>query len=268
MNRLTLLPINVVDSSAAPQCLGKQWFVDDIDHLAYLAALVFVGRAHHAARILEGAQKDTIVVPAALKARIQGELFPAADADPWHRDGLLFEVICWIVARMTSGPNEVISDPHLKSTQQGADTIKVAFDGASRTLIRTTVYEYKCTDRARRQFKDEVLPAFRDYVSGVRDDQLSQTTIGLLLRFGLTDDEQRQIYDRLVQDRPLAFQAALTVTPDVFETEKCVKLFKDFASLPGAIEDRMGDTFPLNNIRPWFDVFAEKVWEKIEDLHV
>lgn len=262
------MPINIVDLPAAPHCAGKQWFVADLDRLAHLAALVLLGRAHHAGRILEGAQRDIVVPHAQLKARLQRDLFPPEDVDPWHRDGLLFEVICWLVARMSTCAGEVISDPHLKSTQQGADMIKVEFDEARRTLVSTTIYEYKCTDYARRCFKGEILPAFAEYISGARDDQLAQTTIGLLVRFGLTDDEHVQIYDKLINDRPLAFRAALTVSPEVFGAPKCVKLFKDYESVPTLMERRFGDTFPLANIRAWFNDFAVAIWDKIEAMDV
>lgn len=258
------MPITVADLPASPQCAGKQWFVADLDGLAHLAALVLLGRAHQAARILEGAQRETVVTSAALKGRLQQDLFPANGVDHWHRDGLLFEIICWLVARMSAGPGDVISDPHLKATQQGADMIKVEFNGTTRALVRTTVYEHKCTDRARRLFKREILPAFTEYVSGVRDDQLTQTTIGLLLRFGLTDLEHVQVYDRLVTERPLAFRAALTVTPSVFGGPKCVKLFKDYDSIGADAQFRFGDTFPLSDIRSWFDDLTLAIWQRIE----
>ena len=261
-------PITITDLPAAPQCAGKQWFVADFGGLAHLVALVLMGRAYQAARILEGAQRDTVILSAALKTRVRLDLFPPAEVDHWHRDGLLFEIICWLVARMDASPDEVISDPHLKATQQGADMIKVEFNGTARSLIRTTIYEYKCTDRARRLFKREILPAFAEYASGIRDDQLTQTTIGLLLRFGLTDQEHVQVYDRLVTERPLAFRAALTVTPGVFGSPKCVKLFKDYDSIPSDPQHRFGDTFPLNDIRGWFDSLALAIWHQIETQDV
>lgn len=262
------MAINIIDHPAVPQCGGKQWFVSDLDALAHLAALVLLGRAQHAARILEGAQRDSLSTNARLKARLREDLFPSENVDPWHRDGLLFEIICWLAARMSASPGEVISDPHLKSTQQGADTIKVAFDETERLLVRATVYEYKCTDRARRLFKREVLPAFQEYMTGIRDDQLAQTAIGLLERFDLTDQEHLEVYEKLINERPLAFQAALTVKPEAFAVYKCVKLFKNYEDIPVTIENRFGNTFPLENIREWFDIFAAAIWEKVETADV
>ena len=258
------MAINVVDFPADPHCGGTQWFIDDLDELATLAALVLVGRAQHAASILEGAQLIGRPTPAAMRAGIQRDLFPAAGVAPWHRDGLLFEIICWLVARQQAVPGEVISDPHTKATQQGADTVKVAFDTQARCLISTTVYEYKCTTDARNMFINKVLPAFRQYFEGARDPQLTQTTIALLERYGLTDAEQAQVYDRLVNDRPLVFRAALTVSPDVFPAPSCVSLFRNYGNLPAPLEARLGDTFPVADVRAWFASFAAVIWTKID----
>jgi len=123
------MPINVVDHPVTPQCSGKQWHVIDDDLLAKYIALVLIGLVRHVEHVIEGAQRRSrLSIAPALKERLQADLFPPAGIDPWHRDGLLFEIICWLVARMNASPGEVISTPHTQSTQQGADTIKVAFN--------------------------------------------------------------------------------------------------------------------------------------------
>ncbi len=50
------MPVNVVDFPAAPECGGTQWVVANEDQLATLVGTVLVGRAQHAARVLQGAQ--------------------------------------------------------------------------------------------------------------------------------------------------------------------------------------------------------------------
>ena len=258
------MPLTVVDWPAIPQCDGSQWFVGDLNQLAKLTALVFVGRAQHAAEILNGSQALPAMVPAKFKGILKQRLVLPPGAYKAHRDGLLFETICWLVARGNSSPNEAITDPHRRATQQGADMIKVSFDPVARVLEGATVYEYKCTSHARRRFAKEVLPAFREYLDAERDDQLSQTTLALLSSFNLNEQEQASAYERLLGNRPLSFQAALTVTPDQFPTVKCTKLFKGFDLLPVAQANRIGDTFPLADMRLWFDVFALAVWGHID----
>jgi hypothetical protein len=127
-----------------------------------------------------------------------------------------------------------------------------------------TICEQKCTTSPRNHFRDGVIPAFKDWVAGKRDNQLAQIAIGLLSAFNLTDAERTAVFDRLVQDRPIAFRAALTVTPTPFATARCVAVFADYQNITPLIDNRNGDTFPLADIRAWFTEFAELVWEKIE----
>jgi len=262
------MPLNIVDHPAAPECGGKQWSVVDEDQLADLCALVLVGRARHVRSILNGTQKHAAIASAELKAQLQAQLIVESNTAIWHRDGLLFEIITWIVACKSAAPTDAVSDPHLRSTQQGIDTIRISFDDQGKSVTRAIIHEQKCTDNARDEFRDNVIPAFRAWIEGKRDNQLAQVTMGLLDRFNLTDEQRVQIYDKLLQERPLAFQASLTVAPSPYQQAKCVKLFKGYSELTPNIHDRLGDTFPLAEIRPWFAEFAQRVWDNIEAMDV
>jgi hypothetical protein len=258
------MAIAVADRPAEPHCGGLQWSVSDLDALATLVALVLVGRAQHAANVLAGTLMVPALTTAAMRVQIRTELFPPAGPLIYHRDGLLFEIICWLVARQQSQPTEVISEPHTKATQQGMDTVKVRFDTDTRRLLATTIYEYKCTENARAQFRDQVIPAFRRYFEGARDPQLVQATIALLTRYELTDAEQAEVYGTLINERPLAFQAALTVSPAEFTEDHCIALFTGYADVTPDRVARLGDTFPLHDVRGWFDHLATLVWAKID----
>jgi hypothetical protein len=260
--------MNVVEHPAEPHCGGRQWFVESVDALATLTAMVMVGRARQVSHILAGAERRTPMVAAETKARLRRELLLGEGVDPWHRDGLLFETICWIVARMSAGADEILSDPHRRATQQGADMVKVDFDPHQRELLRVTVYEQKCSDSPRTKFRDEVLPAFKSWVGGVRDDELMQIAIGLLNGYHLTDAECRRAYARIAMVRPLSFRAALTVSPEIFPAAECARVFADYGQLGLEFATRFGDTFPLADIRSWFADFAGSVWAKIEQFDV
>ena len=258
------MPINLVDHPADPQCEGHQWSVADLDALAGLTAIVMIGRARQIGSILDGAEQGSVTILPTLKARLKNELVLEDGASPSHRDGLLFETMCWIVARIEAGADEVLSDPHRRATQQGADTVKVIFDPVQRELVGVTVFEQKCSSRPRRRFLQEVLPAFRTWLDGTRDDELTQVAIGLLARYNLTDEESNRAFGQLVLNRPLAFRAALTVTPENYAVADCVALFSGYDGLAVAMTSRFGDTFPLPDVRAWFALFAAAVWAKIE----
>jgi hypothetical protein len=259
-----LMPVVVANFPTNPECGGAQWTIADESLLAYLTALVLVGRARQAARVLEGTQLVAVIANPQLKDALRAKLLVEGDQAIWHRDGLLFEIMAWLVAEMTAQKNEVVSEPHASSTQQGLDTLKIEFDPVSRNIVRAIIYEQKCTDNARQLFLTKVLPEFKKWLAGGRDHELLQSAVALMQRFNLTDEELQKVYDRLAQDRPLAFQASLTVTPSPFETPQSVALFAGYAGLTPNIANRLGDTLPLHAIRPWFEAFAQKVWALIE----
>lgn len=262
------MPITLNPMSALPQCAGEQWIVNVPDELARLVALVMVGQAFHAGEILEGTQSDATKTSTKLKETLNKDLHPMTEKGIEHRDGLLFEIICWIAARKGKTGDEKIDNPHLKSTNQGTDGVKVTVDPATKTLTKVTVYEYKCTIHARQKFQSQVLKSFREYISGERDNQLAQAVSALLENFGLTGIQLKIAYDTLIQTRPLAFQASLTVSPSVFPATKCIALFKDYDSLSVASDLRGGNTLPLDDVRAWFANFSDRVWAQIEKFDV
>lgn len=254
--------------SALPQCEGEEWIVNAPDDLAHLVALVLIGQAFHAALILEGTQLGAPKLTAKLKETLDKDLHPTTDKGIEHRDGLLFEIICWIAASKGKTGDEKIDNPHLKSTNQGTDGVKVTVDPATKTLTKATVYEYKCTIHARQKFQSQVLKSFREYLSGERDNQLVQAVLALLENRGFTHVQLKAAYDTLIQARPLAFEASLTVSPSAFPAAKCIALFKDYDSLSVTSDLRGGNILPLDDVRAWFSDFADRVWAQIGKFDV
>lgn len=264
------MTLTVVPTAVLPQCMGSVWTVADVDALAEVCAQILIGRALHAAMILDGSRPagDPPIITATLKNKLQAELHPQTDPKIWHRDGLLFEIISWVAAKLVATPYEAISDPHLKATNQGTDCVKVSIDPVTRTLSQATVYEYKCTTNWRKLFSGDVLQAFREYVSGERDNQLAQAAITLLTELGLTREERNAAYDDLIRARPLSFQASLTVAPSGFSAAERLALFTGYDAIGGEVATRNGNTMPLDDVRDWFAGFAALVWAKIEALDV
>jgi len=64
------------------------------------------------------------------------------------------------------------------------------------------------------------------------------------------------------------FMRCLPFHQPLINPKKSLKLFKDFNGIPVSIENRMGDTLPLVDIRDWFDRLALNVWTEIEKIDV
>lgn len=257
------MPITITNWPAHPECLGTQWAIQNQNQLVELIALVLLGRARHAARVIHGAEQGRDIAIGALKSRLREQLVLPADALPYHRDGLLFEVICWIAAQQGASAGEFLSDPHLQATHQGMDGLKVSLNPVG-AVSAATIYEQKCSTNPRTMFRDEVLPAFREYIDQKRDNQITQVALGLLAQAGLTEEQERMAYHALIATRPFVFSANLTVEPAVFPQPNCLTLFADYSDLTANIATRLGNTFPLADTRAWFAQLAGAVMARID----
>ena len=92
----------VVDANS----VGSRWTVQDANRLARLIALIAMGQALHAAKIIEDLSPTSSAITAKSltdaakrQLRIIGATTEQKDASRWRRDGFLFEAISWIAAR-------------------------------------------------------------------------------------------------------------------------------------------------------------------------
>ena len=107
--------------------IGDRWEAKDESRLARLIAIIAMGQAAHAAKIIaELRPADPAVSHKALKAAarhqlsITGDTPERRDASRWRRDGFIFETISWIAARQDGGETALLKDPHIKSTTRKA----------------------------------------------------------------------------------------------------------------------------------------------------
>jgi hypothetical protein len=108
------MPISLASLPANAACSGQFLAVADQDALVSLAATVLIGRVQLAVSVLHGAERKPSATTDTLKQKLRETLLLHSGDDPSHRDGLLFEIICWVAAELHAGPDEIVSEPHLK----------------------------------------------------------------------------------------------------------------------------------------------------------
>jgi hypothetical protein len=255
------------------QCGGKKWVIENEEVLADLVANVLIGKALHINEILQNSLTAFVSITNKIREQHKQKLYADLNPDPtkevkiFHRDGLLFEIICWICINRCLVEGELVSYPHLSSTRQGIDTLKISLEPQTFMVKTVTVCEQKCTGEPRDKFRDEVLPAFKVWLDGKRNGELTQDTSALMRGSGGTFDAD-QFYDHLIVNRPFVMQAYLTVLPEHHEPRRYNDLLKGFSALPGTSEWKFVDTMAFPQLRPWFQQFALKVWAKIESYEV
>lgn len=98
-------------------CSGSTWHIENKLLLAFQVARIALGYSRHIKKILEG---SGIPVPASAISSVNGalDLLTVEGADPWHRDGWLFQSISYIAA-ITKDPNGIYDAPHMQHTAKG-----------------------------------------------------------------------------------------------------------------------------------------------------
>lgn len=255
-------------------CVSDHWTVGDFELLARLIAIIAMGQAKHAARIIADLQPavpaltiDVLRSDAKQRLTVTGDTPDQRDARRWHRDGLIFEAISWIAARQGAAANVLMRDPHISATTQGLDGLMIELDEEGEKVIRATILEDKCSNDPRRKFRDEVLPAFRNYHAGKRAPELVAATSSLL-DGRIPDEAVTEASGRVLDIAFRAYRAALTINPEQDSEAGRAALFKGYEGLERiAGAQRIGATFlPPSELRTWFDEIAGRAIAFIDEL--
>lgn len=252
--QILLMPISLTPINHKSLLHGYTWKVADEDRLAEFIARVAIGQARHVEKIListgdfPGPTNDARV--AAIKM-----LTVPTGADPWHRDGWMFQVMSWLSAHK-SATNSLINTPQMILADKGFDGIQLDFD-ASGVVSAVVIFEDKATDNPRETIRKDVWPEFEKFESGSDANVLVAEVTGLLeKRPGIDVDD---VIRRIIWKDARHFRISITVG-DVHATSAGrARLFKDYdIKVLGDVKRRRGETFYIANLRSWMDSIAQK----------
>ncbi|PWC49029.1 hypothetical protein TSA6c_22565 [Azospirillum sp. TSA6c] len=255
-------------------CVGDHWTVGDFDLLARLIAIIAMGQAKHAARIIAELRPavpaltlDVLRADAKERLSVTGDTEEKQDAHRWHRDGLIFEAISWIAARQGAAPKVLMRDPHISATTQGLDGLMVELDKNGEKITKVTILEDKCSNDPRRKFRNEVLPAFRKYHVGKRASELVAATSSLI-DGRIPDEAVMEAAGRVLDIAFRAYRAGLTISPEHDSEAGRAALFKGYDDLDKiTAAQRIGATFlPPMELRAWFDELANRAISFIDEI--
>ena len=257
-------------------CVGDRWSVDSEDAITQLIAIVAMGQAAYAAAIIRGlyplgpAFSDIdLCNEAIVHLTVQeGKQTPRVGYPRWHRDGFMFEVISWLAARQSNNKNAYLKDPHISATSQGLDGLMIEVADDRSAILRTTVFEDKCTDDPRRTFVDKVLPAFKDRHSNARSAELIATATCLLRNAGVDDAASAKMAAAVLNRSTRHYRASFALTQEHDLGEERKVLFKGFEGLSGiSPNQRIGAGLILEEpIRDWFGRIAASAVMYLEEL--
>lgn len=260
-----------IDSDA----VGDRWTVQDIDRLARLIALIAMGQAIHAAKIIgelapasPAITHDALILAAKQQLRINGTTEDQKDASRWRRDGFLFESISWIAARQQSSPRTYLKDPHIKSTTQGIDGLMIEMDAYNPQVSRATIFEDKCSENPRAIFRDDVMKSFEDHHSHARAPELVSVAAALIAKSGIDETAAVEAAARVLDLAYRRYRASLAITAEDDSQRRRASLFKGYGVLGGIeAEQRVGATFVVDDdLRGWFEKLADQAMAALDSF--
>ncbi len=273
-----LVALNITDFPIDDDCVGSKWKVENEDQLARLIAIVVMGQAAQAAHIVDellpaapAFTNEALKKEAVIKFTVQEVAqTPRIGYPRIQRDGLIFEIISWIAAKQVSGEKCFLKDPHTSSTSQGLDGIMIELNEDGSEILKSTIFEDKCTDNPRDTFTQKVIPGFLDRHGNTRNAELIAAAATLIQLSGVSNVQAMSMVRKVIDNSSRQYRAGFALTQD-FDTEEAQKaLFKGYDKIKDINqEQRIGASLIVNGkLRDWFDALATKIIAYIEQLAV
>lgn len=269
-------PLQISDFSIDEHCVGSRWEVDNDDQLARLIAIVVMGQAMQAAHIIDellpaepAFTNEALKVEAIIKFTIQEEKqTPRTGYPRYQRDGLIFEIISWIAAKQVSGDRCFLKDPHTSATSQGLDGLMIELNDDGSDIIRSTIFEDKCTESPRGTFRDKVIAGFIDRHSNTRNAELISAAATLIYLSGATNAEAMAMVQKVLDNSCRQYRAGFALTSDFDNEDSQKALFKGYDRISGINQDqRIGASLIVDTqLRDWFDGIAARVITQIQQF--
>lgn len=257
-------------------CVGSKWKVENEDQLARLIAIVVMGQAAQAAHIIDellpaapAFTNEALKKEAVIKFTVQEVAqTPRMGYPRIQRDGLIFEIISWVAAKQVSGEKCFLKDPHTSSTSQGLDGIMIELNEDGSEILKSTIFEDKCTDNPRDTFTQKVIPGFLDRHGNTRNAELIAAAATLIQLSGVSNVQAMSMVRKVIDNSSRQYRAGFALTQD-FDTEEAQKaLFKGYDKIKDINqEQRIGASLIVDGkLRDWFDGLATKIIAYIEQL--
>ncbi|HCR3550864.1 TPA: hypothetical protein ACKRHO_003340 [Morganella morganii] len=253
------MPISFKPIEEKDSWFGAAWSIEDEAKLASIIARVAIGQSRVAEKILKATSYSSVNYPKSGYDAARQLLIVKPGEKPYHRDGWVFQVISWVAAHK-SYKNALIRAPQMIKADKGLDGFLIETD--SKGISKAVIFEDKATENPRNKIKNSVLPEFKTFEKGERDNELIASVVSLLERSGCADPDI--IVAEILWNEKRAYRIAITVD-DTHSTKAGLRnLFKGYdVFVAGDWGKRRGDILHQNNFRNWIDTLSQKAIEII-----
>ncbi|PQQ25701.1 hypothetical protein [Photorhabdus hindustanensis] len=181
-----------------------------------------------------------------------------------HRDGLLFQHISWIAARLEL-PNGYMTSPHVRQADKGFDGFIIELDESVREIKRIVLCEDKASKSPRNLITSSVWPEIGTIRSGDRDDEILADLVTLLRSVPSIDAEEA--VDEIFWEGAREFRVAVATGEDQRRTGSFLHIITGFKAVAGGeLEARMAGVLAFEDVRTGLDLLAGEVAAKVEEI--
>jgi hypothetical protein len=189
-----------------------------------------------------------------------------AGADPWHRDGWIFQTISWLAATRAS-PDPLIRAPHMILAHKGFDGLQLEIDTASGLVAAAVIFEDKATDNPRDTIRDEVWPEFKLLEAGDRENVLSADVSALLIT--RPDIDTDKAIEKIIWKQIRRYRVSITVGATHASSAGRERLFRGFDTIAGGdVQRRRGEILYIEQLRPWMASLATVAINRLTTMAV
>lgn len=237
-------------------CHGYQWKIEDESTLAKQIGMIALGQSRHVLKILDAVGGAGIKTgdPAAKSAIAM--LTIAEGADPWHRDGWMFQAMSWIAAHKATG-GALIRAPQMILADKGFDGLQLKINSKTGLIDAVIIFEDKATENPRATIRDKVWPEFKLMEGGDRENVLTAEVIGLLeTRHDLNPDSA---IEKVIWEEARQYRVSITINENYSTASKRKRLFNNYDEMVmGNWGRRHADTVEIKDLRTWMQNMADK----------
>lgn len=245
------MPISLTPYKSGELCQGHSWTVVDEDLLAQMIAKILMGKQRHVEKILLSAGTSNVSFRENAIDDAIGKLSLSNDEEPYHRDGLIFQILSWMAALKSKNEDSILRAPHLVMAQKGFDGLQININnGAVEAVV---IFEDKATGSPRNFIRDKVWPEFLAFRQGERESELEQELSTLLdTRKDIIDDIENAI-ETIFWDGVRQFRVAITADAGHMNELGRARLFKGYDEIiPGrTTEFRRAECVHFPDLRSW-----------------
>jgi len=185
-----------------------------------------------------------------------------------RRDGLLFQHLSWIAARL-SIPNGTQTPPHVRSADKGFDGFIIEMNDENNALERIVLCEDKASIAPRSLITSSVWKEIKSIRAGDRDDEILADLTTLVSRVAGGDEDQAEaIVDEALWEEARQFRVSVATSESIRRNGSFGHLlngFKDVA--PGESAIRTGSILPFSDVRIGLGELATEVINRVHEIN-